>query len=44
MDIGPNLGALNRAVLVSADHIVVPLAADLYSLRSLHNLGPTLRR
>ena len=44
MDVGPNLGALNRAVLVSADHVVVPLAADLYSIRGLHNLGPTLRR
>ena len=29
MDVGPNLGALNRAVLVNADHVVVPLAADL---------------
>ena len=44
MDVGPNLGALNRAVLVSADHVVVPLAADLHSIRGLHNLGPTLRR
>ena len=44
MDVDPNLGALNRAVLVNADHAVVPLAADLYSIRGLHNLGPTLRR
>ena len=44
MDVGPNLGALNRAVLVNADHVVVPLAADLYSIRGLHNLGPTLCR
>ena len=44
MDVGPNLGALNRAVLVTADHVVVPLAADLCSIRGLHNLGPTLRR
>ena len=44
MDVGPNLGALNRAVLVNADHVVVPLAADLYSIRGLYNLGPTLRR
>ena len=44
MDVGPNLGALNRAVLVTADHVVVPLAADLYSMRGLYNLGPTLRR
>ena len=44
MDVGPNLGALNRAVLVNADYVVVPLAPDLYSIRGLHNLGPTLRR
>ena len=44
MDVGPNLGALNRAVLVTADHVVVPLVADLCSIRGLHNLGPTLRR
>ena len=31
-------------MLVNADHVVVPLAADLYSIRGLHNLGPTLRR
>ena len=44
IDVGPNLGALNRTVLVNADHLVVPLAADPYSIRSLHSLGPTLRR
>lgn len=44
VDVGPNLGALNRAALVAADHVVVPLAPDLYSLQGLKNLGPTLRR
>lgn len=44
IDVGPNLGAFNRAVLVAADHVVVPLAPDLYSLQGLRNLGPTLRR
>lgn len=44
IDVGPNLGALNRAALVAADHVVVPLAPDLYSLQGLRNLGPTLRR
>ena len=44
LDLGPNLGALNRAVLVTADYVVVPLAPDLYSLQGLRNLGPTLRR
>ncbi len=43
VDVGPNLGALNRAVLVATDHVVVPLGADLFSLQGLRNLGPTLR-
>ena len=44
VDVGPSLGAFNRAALVAADYVVVPLAPDLYSLKSLHNLGPALRR
>jgi len=44
VDVGPNLGAMNRAALVTADFVVVPLAPDLYSLQGLRNLGPTLRR
>jgi cellulose biosynthesis protein BcsQ len=43
IDVGPNLGALNRAALIAADYVVVPLAPDLYSLQGLRNLGPTLR-
>lgn len=43
IDVGPNLGAINRAALVAADFVVVPLAADLFSLQGLRNLGPTLR-
>jgi cellulose biosynthesis protein BcsQ len=42
VDVGPNLGALNRAVLVACDYVVVPLGADLFSLQGLRNLGPTL--
>ena len=44
VDVGPNLGAFNRAALVTADSVVVLLAPDLYSLQGLRNLGPTLRR
>ncbi len=44
MDVGPNLGAINRAALVAASHVVVPVAPDLFSLQGLRNLGPTLRR
>jgi cellulose biosynthesis protein BcsQ len=43
MDLGPNLGAINRAALISADYVVIPLAPDLFSLQGLRNLGPTLR-
>jgi len=44
IDVGPNLGAINRAALIAADFVVVPLAPDLFSLQGLRNLGPTLRR
>lgn len=42
-DIGPNLGAINRSVLIGTDHVIVPLGADLFSLRGLQNIGPALR-
>lgn len=43
-DLGPNLGAINRAALIAADYVVVPLSPDLFSLQGLKNLGPTLIR
>jgi chromosome partitioning protein len=43
IDVGPNVGAMNRAALVAADYVVIPLGADLFSLQGLRNLGPTLR-
>lgn len=44
LDLGPNLGAINRAALIAADYVVIPLAPDLFSLQGMKNLGPTLRR
>jgi chromosome partitioning protein len=44
VDVGPNLGAINRAALIACDYIVVPLAPDLFSIQGLRNLGPTLTR
>ena len=44
MDLGPNLGAINRASLIAADFVVVPLSPDLFSLQGLRNLGPAFRR
>ena len=43
IDVGPNLGAINRAAMIAANFVAVPLAPDLFSLQGLRNLGPTLR-
>jgi cellulose biosynthesis protein BcsQ len=43
VDLGPNLGSINRAALIASDYVVVPLAPDLFSLQGLRNLGPRLR-
>ena len=43
MDVGPNLGAINRSALIAADQVILPLAPDLFSLQGMKNLGPTLR-
>lgn len=43
IDVGPNLGAINRSALIAAEHVVLPLAPDLFSLQGMKNLGPTLR-
>lgn len=42
IDIGPNFGAINRATLIAADAVIVPMAADLFSLQGLKNLGNRL--
>lgn len=44
IDIGPNFGAINRATLIAADYVVVPMAADLFSLQGLKNLGSRLEK
>lgn len=42
IDVGPNLGAMNRSVIISTDNIVIPVAPDLFSLQGIKNLGKTL--
>jgi len=41
IDIGPNLGALNRAILLGCDNFIVPLIPDVFSIRGLSNIGKT---
>jgi len=43
IDVGPNLGAINRSALIASDHVIVPLGPDLFSLQGLRNVGPRLR-
>jgi chromosome partitioning protein len=42
VDLGPNLGALNRAVLSGTDYMIVPVSPDLFSIRGTENLGNKL--
>ena len=41
-DTGPNIGPLNRAILLDCDYFIVPGACDLFSVRALKTLGHTL--
>lgn len=43
VDVGPNVGAINRSALLASDYVAIPLAPDLFSLKGLANLGPRLR-
>lgn len=38
-DAGPNIGPLNRAMLLDCSHFIVPAACDLFSTRALKTLG-----
>lgn len=44
VDVGHSLGAISRSALIAADFVVTSLDADVFSLHSLRNFGPTLRR
>ena len=39
IDLGPNLGALNRSVLGGCDYFITPLSPDLFSIKGTENLG-----
>jgi cellulose biosynthesis protein BcsQ len=41
-DSGPNIGPLNRVILLDSDYFIIPAACDLFSVRALKTLGHTL--
>lgn len=43
IDVGPTFGALNRAALIAADYVIIPVAPDLFSVRGLENVGGRLK-
>jgi hypothetical protein len=43
-DTGPNIGPLNRAILLDCDYFLVPGACDLFSVRALKTLGASLTK
>lgn len=43
-DVGPNVGPLNRTILLDTDFLATPVAADLFSLRALSTVGRSLAR
>jgi cellulose biosynthesis protein BcsQ len=42
VDLGPNVNALNRNALIASDGFIIPLAADLFSVRALPSVGNSL--
>ena len=44
IDMGPNLGSINRSVLISSDYVIFPLGPDLFSYQGLKNVGEFLNK
>lgn len=42
IDVGPSLGAINRAVLIGSDYFVVPMSSDIFSLMAIKNISLSL--
>jgi hypothetical protein len=43
VDLGPNLGAINRAALIASDFVVIPIVPDMFSVQGLRPLGSAIR-
>lgn len=38
VDMGPSLGAINRAILLAVDYFIMPLSVDIFSLMAISNI------
>lgn len=43
-DSGPNIGPLNRIILLDCDYFIIPAGCDFFSVRALKTLGQTLSK
>lgn len=41
-DMGPSLGAINRAILLACDYFITPMSSDIFSLLALGNIGKSI--
>lgn len=41
-DMGPSLGSINRAVLLSSDYFITPMSLDIFSLKAIENIAKSL--
>lgn len=41
-DMGPSLGSINRAVLLSCDFFITPMSLDIFSLKAIENISKSL--
>ncbi|MDR6176542.1 cellulose biosynthesis protein BcsQ [Nocardioides zeae] len=41
-DMGPSLGSINRAVLLSCDYFITPMSLDIFSLKAIENIAKSL--
>lgn len=42
-DMGPSLGAINRAILLACDYLITPMSSDIFSLLAIENIGKTIK-
>jgi cellulose biosynthesis protein BcsQ len=42
-DMGPSLGAINRAVLLACDYFVLPASLDIFTLQAVKNISAALQ-
>lgn len=41
-DLGPSLGAINRAVLLATNFFLIPMSSDIFSLQAIENISTSL--